>query len=168
MRKRELRQTLRMSYPPPASPAPLPAPGQPQASAPPRRPWNVTLVAILALLVGLIDIVAGVALLLMRNDRSTQDAIGLTSTNIAVYGGVILIVGAIVLLLSFGLFGGSRMSRGVIAFFAVLRIALSVIGIVLTARTPLWGGYAFEIFLSIIVLMMLFAGARTKLFFARG
>ena len=193
---RRVRHNLIMSYPPPPEGQPSqPTPGQPAppaGAAPasgaytpgqvgyqpsqqlppvaqqPKRPWNVTLVAVITFLLGLLDIVGGVALLLMRNDRSTREAVGLSATNIAIFGGVILVVGAIVLLLSFGLFGGSRLSRGVIAFFAVLRIALAVIGIVLTARVALWGGYAGDIGLSIIVLLLLFAGARTKAFFARG
>ena len=57
---------------------------------------------------------------------------------------------------------------GVIAFFAVLRIALAVIGIVLTARVALWGGYAGDIALSIIVLLLLFAGARNSRPSSRG
>ncbi len=152
-----------MSYPPP--------PQQPQQPIVPervKRPWNVTLVAIIALLVGLIDVVAGVAALLFRNEVRVQLEAGLNANNIAIYGGVVLIIGAIVLLLSFGLFGGSRLSRGVIAFFAVLRIAISVIGIVLATTMNARSVFLFDIALSIIVLLLLFAGTRTKLFFARG
>ncbi len=155
-----------MSYPPPAQ-----QPQQPQLPITPgrvKRPWNVTLVAIIALLVGLIDVVAGVAALLFRNEVRVQLEAGLNANNIAIYGGVVLIIGAIILLLSFGLFGGSRLSRGVIAFFAVLRIAISVIGIVLATTMNARSVFLFDIALSIIVLLLLFAGTRTKLFFARG
>lgn len=134
----------------------------------PKRPWNVTLVAIIALLIGIIDVLAGVGALIFRNERRLQVEVGLTSTNLAIYGAVILIVGAIVLLLSFGLFGGSRLSRGVIAFLAVLRIALSVVGIVLATTTNARSAFTFDILWSVIVLLLLFAGARTKVFFARG
>lgn len=134
----------------------------------PKRPWNVTLVAIIALLIGIIDVLAGVGALIFRNERRLQVEVGLTSTNLAIYGAVILIVGAIVLLLSFGLFGGSRLSRGVIAFLAVLRIALSVVGIVLATTTNARSAFTFDILWSVIVLLLLFAGARTKAFFARG
>lgn len=187
-----------MSYPPPAGQPqpetpgqPSTAPPQPGAYPPPgayaagqvgyqpsqqlapvqdtlKRPWNVTLVAILALFIGLFDILVGVAVLLMRNDRETQLSAGLSAANLAVFGGVVLVIGAIILLLSFGLFGGSRLSRGVIAFFAVVRIALAVVGVVLTAKAEFWGGYAFEIALSVLVLLLLFAGRRTKAFFGRG
>ncbi len=155
-----------MSYPPPVQ-----QPQQPQLPITPgrvKRPWNVTLVAIIALLVGLIDVVAGVAALLFRNEVRVQLEAGLNANNIAIYGGVVLIIGAIILLLSFGLFGGSRLSRGVIAFFAVLRIAISVIGIVLATTMNARSVFLFDIALSIIVLLLLFAGTRTKLFFARG
>lgn len=134
----------------------------------PKRPWNVTLVAIIAFLVGLLDVVGGVAALLFRNERRLQVEAGLSADNIAIYGGVFLIVGAIILLLSFGLFGGSRLSRGVIAFFAVLRIAFAVIGLVLATTMNARGLFLADIAFSAVVLLLLFAGSRTKAFFARG
>lgn len=173
-------------YPPPATypAANAYAPGQPgyQSIQPgyppsqqvpvvpetPKRPWNVTLVAIIALLVGILDVAAGVAALLFRNEPRVQLEAGLNANNIAIYGGFVLIIGAIILLLSFGLFGGSRLSRGVIAFFAVLRISLSVIGVVLATTMNARSVFLFDIALSILVLLMLFAGTRTKNFFARG
>lgn len=162
-----------MSYPPPAGqPQPNDAYLPPAAVVPPpvrpKRPWNVTLVAVIALLVGILDVLAGVGALIFRNERRLQVEIGLTATNLAIYGAVILVVGAIVLLLSFGLFGGSRLSRGVIAFLAVLRIALSVVGIVLATTMNARWAFTLDILFSVIVLLLLFAGARTKAFFARG
>ena len=140
---------------------PQPPPYPPEV----RRPWNITLVAIIALLVGLLDVVGGVWLLIFRNETRYQEYIGLNASNMAVYGAFILIVGAIVLLVAFGLFGGSRLARGVIAFLSVLRIAISVVGILLTDNTTIWGGYFGEIIIAVIVLCLLYAGERTRLFF---
>ena len=116
----------------------------------------------------MIDVAGGVAALLFRNERQLQIESGLSATNIAISGGLFLIIGAVILLLSFGLFGGSRLSRGVIAFFAVLRIAIAVIGLVLATSMNARGIFIADIAFSTIVLLLLFAGARTKAFFARG
>ena len=140
-------------------------PGAPQS---PKRPWNVTLVAIIALLVGVLDVAAGVGALLFRNERRLQVEAGLSANNLAIYGAVVLVIGAIILLLAFGLFGGSRLSRGVIAFFAVLRIAFAIIGLVLATTMNARGIFLADAALSVVVLLLLFAGTRTKAFFARG
>lgn len=158
----------------PGAPQPYPYQGyqQPTNYSPPplyppevRRPWNITLVAIITLLIGVLDVVGGVWLLIFRNETRYQQYIGLNASNMAVYGAFILVVGAIVLLVAFGLFGGSRLARGVIAFLSVLRIAISVVGILLTDNTTIWGGYLGEIIISVIVLCLLYAGERTRLFF---
>lgn len=134
----------------------------------PKRPWNITLVAILSLLAGLIEAVAGVAALFARNEYQLQADTGLSSGEIAIYGLVSLVIGAVILLLSFGLFGGSRMARGVIAFFSVVHIALALGGMFLVHTTNYRINLGWQIFWSLIVLILLFAGTRTKAFFARG
>lgn len=167
-----MREAYVMSYPP----QPPSQPGYPQSGAPhaallpeaPRRPWNVTLVAILTFLIGLFDVAVGVGALLYRNDLQLQDQLGLNSANIVMSGGVLLVIGAIILLLSFGLFGGSRLSRGVIAFFSVLRMALAAIGLILAIGSNVWSVFLVEIGLAVLILIMLYAGSRTKAFFARG
>jgi len=162
-----------VSYPPqpsvqPGYPQQPGVPQGPPVGAAPKRPWNVTLVAIFAFLIGLIDVAAGVGGLLFRNEVQLQEQLGLNSANIAVSGGVLLVIGAIILLLSFGLFGGSRLSRGVIAFFSVLRIALAVIGFILAIGSDIWSVFLVEIAFALLILAMLYAGSRTKAFFARG
>jgi len=162
-----------VSYPPqpPVQPGYPPQPGVPQGSfvvQAPKRPWNVTLVALLAFLLGLLDVAVGVGALLFRNEVQLQDQVGLNSANIAVSGGVVLVVGAVILLLSFGLFGGSRLSRGVIAFFSVVRIALAVIGLILAIGSNIWSAFLVEIAFALLILIMLYAGSRTKAFFAKG
>ncbi len=141
---------------------------QPVAAQPAKRPWNVTLVAIIALLIGLLDVAAGVAGLLYRNNVDLQENLGLNAANVAISSTVVLVVGAIILLLSFGLFSGSRLARGVIAFIAVVRIAFTVVGAILAVGWEIWGVFAVEFGLSVLLLLLLFAGSRTKAFFARG
>jgi hypothetical protein len=191
---RPIRENPLMSYPPPAGQPQPEVPGQPQppgtypppgaytpgqvgyqpsqqlppVSQKPKRPWNVTLVAVLTFIVGVLDVAAGISALIFRNELRLQTELGLSANNIAISGAVVLVIGAIVLLLSFGLFGGSRLSRGVIAFFSVVRIALAVVAIVLATTINSRVGFLFDIGLSIIVLLLLYAGARTKAFFARG
>ncbi len=162
-------ETRIVSYPP----QPPPQPGYPVTGVPPvpvsaPRPWNVTLVAVIAFLLGLLDVAVGVGALLYRNEVQLQDQLGLNSANIAVSGGVILVIGAVILLLSFGLFGGSRLSRGVIAFISVVRMALAVVGLILAIGSDVWSAFLVEIGVGLLVLILLYAGNRTKAFFSRG
>lgn len=151
-------------YPYPAQPAAAPPPAPAKA----KRPWNVTLVAIIALLGGLIQVITGLAALLARNDLQLQAQTGWSPGSIATFGAINTVIGAIILLLSFGLFGGSRLARGVIAFFCVVHIAVYVVAIVLVQDSNLQIRGGWQIFWSVIVLILLYAGARTKSFFARG
>ena len=161
------------TYPPPGAYSPGQVGYQPSQAIPPtperpKRPWNVTLVAVLTFIVGVLDVAAGISALIFRNELRLQVELGLSANNIAISGAVVLVIGAVVLLLTFGLFGGSRLSRGVIAFFSVVRIALATVALVLATTINGRVGFLFDIVLSIILLLLLYAGARTKSFFARG
>lgn len=159
--------------PPPSQPLPPPGYQPPPSVYAPgpggdpyvKRPWNVTLVAVLALIVGILDVLAGVGLLLFRNEINYQNNFGLNASNLAFYGAVVLVLGAITLLVAFGLFGGSRLARGTIAFLSVVKIALGVVGILLGNVAGVWGGYAGSIAIAVIVLCLLYAGERTRRFF---
>lgn len=156
-------------YPPPQPPGGYPAGQYPPAGPPasPGRPWNVTLVAIIALLIGLFDIAVGIVVLLYRNDAEFLYNTSLTPSEALTLGLVTLVVGAITLLLSFGLFGGSRLARGVIALLEVVRIAFGVYALIVAIGTTRLSA-VIEITIAVVVLLLLFAGQRTKAFFARG
>lgn len=139
--------------------------GYQPATQPIRRPWNVTLVALLTLLLGILDVVAGVLMLVFRNNIQFAYDIAMTPQNIFYAGIGAIVIGAVVMLLGFGLFGGSRFCRGVIALICFLRIAVGIIVIIvaLGSNTRIEAGV--HALLSIVVLLLLFGGARTKRFF---
>ncbi len=133
-----------------------------------RRPFGVTLVALLALLIGTFDVCVGIYLLLNRNSLTFQLDLGMTTSAILSTGAVYLVVGAITLMLSIGLFGGSRLSRAVIALLCVIRLALAVYVVIVSPSMNSRTSAAVSGLISILLLLLLFGGARTKRFFAQG
>lgn len=133
-----------------------------------KRPWNVTLLAILALLLAAFDIAIGLIILLNRTDAQFVADSGTSKSNLTYFGIGLVIVGAITLMLSFGLFGGSRLARGVIALFCVLHIAAAIVVLIMSGSTNTRIAQSANALIAIIVLLMLYSGARTKAFFARG
>ena len=143
-----------------------PYPGQP-GSQPERigAPWNVILVGVLTLVVGLADVVGGVILLVYRANLRLAYNLETTPANLLYAAIGAMIVGAIVIMLAFGIFRGSRLARAVIAFFAVIQIVAATGAAIVV--TNVYGrmeavGHAV---VSMILLFLLFAGARTKAYF---
>ncbi|MGV1035441.1 MAG: hypothetical protein ACOYD0_00250 [Candidatus Nanopelagicales bacterium] len=133
-----------------------------------KRPWNVSLLAVLALLLAALDIAIGLIVLLNRTDAQFVADSGTSKSNLTYFGIGFIIVGAITLMLSIGLFGGSRLARGVIALFCVLHIAAAIVVLIMSGSTNTRIAQSANALIAIIVLLMLYSGARTKAFFARG
>lgn len=159
-----------MTVPPPNVPPHLPPPSQPimyQQSAParPPRPFAVTFVAVIALLIALADILTGIGLLAFHEDSHFLQSLGLTPSQSTGIGAISIVLGAVTLMLSIGLFGGSRLSRAVIAFIAVVRIAVSVVVLILPGGSQGNLSALVEIFISACIIALLYAGDRTSAFF---
>jgi lysylphosphatidylglycerol synthetase-like protein (DUF2156 family) len=170
-----------MSYPPPP-PGSHPASGQPTAEGQPapagqsvpgvpyniektKRPFKVTLVAFLTFLAGALDIVAGVLMLVYRNNIRFAYNIEMTPSNIFYTGIAAIVVGVLVVLLSFGLFGGSRLARAVVALVCFLRVAAAIVVVVVAVTQTARLDAVLQGALSVLVLLLLFSGAKTKRFF---
>ena len=112
-----------------------------------RRPFGVTLVAIIAWLTGALQIIAGVLLL-----------IGGEIT----FGIVAMLIGFVTILVSLGLFGGSNGARILTAVVFVLNIAGSVY-LMIPEPAQLWSAVGSAV-LPLIGLLLLFT-ARANSFF---
>lgn len=162
-------QPQQYQQPPPQYQQPVAGYQQPaQVPVAAKRPWNVSLLAVLALLLAAFDIAIGLVVLLNRTSAKFVADSGTTKDNLTYFGIALIVVGAITLMLSIGLFGGSRLARGVIAFFCVLHIAAAIVVLILSGSTNTRIAQSANALIAIIVLMMLYSGARTKAFFARG
>jgi hypothetical protein len=80
----------------------------------PSRPFGVTVVFILILIVGVLGLVAGVLVLF---DRGENQAVGWT------YGLLTIAISAIYLLVARGIAGGSRVSRLIVGLITLLSLA---------------------------------------------
>lgn len=112
-----------------------------------KRPFGVTLVAIIAWITGAVQIISGVVWLVAGNFT---------------YGITAMIIGFITILVSLGLFGGSNLARVLTAIVFVLNIAGSVY-VMFTAPSQLWSAIGASI-LPLIGLLLLFS-SRASAFF---
>lgn len=112
-----------------------------------RRPFGVTLVAIIAWITGALQIIAGVLLMI--------------GGEIA-YGIIAMLIGFITILVSLGLFGGSNGARILTAVVFVLNIAGSVY-LMITEPSQLWTAVGSAV-LPLIGLLLLFTSRANSFF----
>ncbi|PWC05187.1 DUF7144 family membrane protein [Agromyces badenianii] len=126
-----------------------------------RRPGGVTLVAVLAWISGLLDIVGGTILLFQTSAAATVEQFGGASQLIA-SAIVTILIGAVVIAVAGGLLRGSAGARVVVTIFQVLSIASSIF---LAIAYPAGAiGEYFSMLISVIVLALLWSG-RANAFF---
>ncbi|MBA8815864.1 glucan phosphoethanolaminetransferase (alkaline phosphatase superfamily) [Microbacterium halimionae] len=114
-----------------------------------RRPFGVTLVALFAWITGVLQIVTGILALF---------------GGAAIVGLVAIAVGAITILVSLGLFGGSRGSRILVTIVFIINIAGSI-ALMITGDYSFWTALG-SAFLPVIALILLYTG-RANSFFGR-
>lgn len=112
-----------------------------------RRPFGVTLVAIIAWLTGALQIIAGVLLMIGGGIAS---------------GIVAMLIGFITILVSLGLFGGSNVARILTAAVFVLNIAGSIY-LMITEPSQLWSAIGSAL-LPLIGLILLFTSRANSFF----
>ena len=76
-----------------------------------RRPFLVTIIGIVMILVGLLQVGAGILLLSQRNDTTVLADANATTNELTSIAVTLLVIGAISVLLSFALLNGSRLAR---------------------------------------------------------
>ncbi len=89
------------------------------------RPGGVTFVAVLTWISGVLSIIGGIALILVRDNVDVQRELlaGSTSQTLVTIGVVYLIVGLVTIAVANGLLRGSRFSRLVVTVLMVAQIA---------------------------------------------
>lgn len=131
-----------------------------------RRPTRVTIVAVVVFIQGLISLIAGIGLVVERNNDSLLEHVDVTSSTVAAYGWVAIAVGVISLLAGWGLFGGANWARMLVAIVQVVQAAG---GVYLLFG---WDGhYRFQgiqqIAFALLVLWMLFSSQAERFFESR-
>ena len=129
------------------------------------RPVLVTVIAVLMVISGIVSMIAGVAIIALRNDAEFILKSGETpSTSLGIGIGA-LIVGAIITFLAFGLLRGSSTARFVIGVVEVLHI-IGAVFMLIRYHGPYRSSAVGTIIFSVIVLWILFGTRKAQDYFA--
>ena len=131
-----------------------------------RRPFLVTIIGIVMILVGLLQSGAGILLLTQRNDATVLADANATTNELTAIAVTLLVIGAISVLLAFALLNGSRFARGLIGLLEVAQIAAGVYVLVKLDSNHQAAAIG-QIAGALIVLYFLFGTDKAKSFFAR-
>ena len=126
-----------------------------------QRPGGVTLVVGLVYLSALLDIVAGVWIILMRDDLARQAAT--TTGGLVVVGGIEILVGIFIGLLAAALGRGSRGARMIVTFVMVLRLGLGLFAVFGLTDFSRWVGVA-QALVAVLVLFLLWNRRASEFF----
>ena len=98
-----------------------------------KRPWMVTLVEVVAIVSGIVGILAGIAVLVGRSDTETLielvESTGLSSDQLLWLGIVAIVIGSIKVMLASALGRGSELVRAVFVVVATINLGIGVWGL---------------------------------------
>ena len=90
-----------------------------------RRPFGVSLISVLLIISGILDVVGGIVMLATRNDLEVRNALrDVSSGSVTTLAILTIVVGVLVLLVAFGLRRGANWARLLVAFVAIYRLAV--------------------------------------------
>jgi hypothetical protein len=128
------------------------------------RPFGISVVAIIAIVQGVIALVAGIGLVIERNDDDLLAHLDVSSGSVGTYGWLAIIWGVLALLVGFALWGGAEWARVVVAVLEVLHLAGGIYLLFAWSGTFLWQGI-WQILVAALILWLLF-NPRADEFFA--
>jgi hypothetical protein len=131
-----------------------------------KRPFLVTVISIVMIVVGLFQAVIGITVLVERNDETFLADADVTSSQATGFGIALLVIGALSVLLAFGLLRGSRLSRALIGLVEVSQIASGIYALINLDSTRQASAIGMIVG-ALIVLYYLFGTDKAKAFFAR-
>lgn len=131
-----------------------------------KRPFLVSLVSIIMIVVGLLQLVFAVIVFIDRNDADMLREADATSSQVTTAAIALLVAGLISTLLGFNLWQGKRFARALIGIFEVLQIAGAIYLIVISEHNTHLGTAIGSIVGALIVLYFLFGTNKAKEFFA--
>ncbi len=119
------------------------------------RPTGVTLVAVLAIISGALEVIFGLVFL-VNADNVLESLVrtGHTTGELQTIGVVTLALGIITLLLAWGLLRGSNVARIIIGIVAMMRLISAGLGLIL-----LWGAWSYwwsALFTGLVAFLILY------------
>jgi hypothetical protein len=128
------------------------------------RPGGVTLVVVLGYLSGLASILGGVLIGLNRRNHEVHKSSGMSSHEVAIYGGALIVIGVVVLIVVRALGQGRDWARIVVGVVMLLRIAGGVIELI-KLPTLYRSGAVFEILLAGLIFYLVMISRKDRAFF---
>ncbi|WP_026939789.1 DUF7144 family membrane protein [Humibacter albus] len=129
-----------------------------------RRPAGVTLIAVLAWIEGAFAIVAGVLLLILKDDAEVRDASG-GEPALVTSAILTILFGVVVVLIAGGLLRGSRGARIVVTVLQLLAIASDALTAWADPARFAWS--AVGALISLIIVILLWTGRANDFFRTR-
>jgi hypothetical protein len=127
----------------------------------PKRPLGVTIVAALAIISGVMDVIGGIVLLVMQSDPEVVDRFGGTGLLVTLAIASILF-GVIMLIIAFGLLRGNATARIAATFVEGFSLASSIsIGVMQPSTLPT---EVLSALLALAILLLLWSGEATRYF----
>jgi len=130
-----------------------------------RRPFIVTIISILMFVIGLFNLLIGAVVLVDRNDDQFLADADATTSQVTTLGAVLVVVGLLSILVSTGLWTGSRLARAAAALVALGQISTGVYTLVALDSDERSSGIGMIVG-SLILLYLLFGTDKAKKFFA--
>lgn len=125
-----------------------------------RRPGGVTVVVVLTVLVGLLDIVFGILLIAGRN---TVTVSGLDASGVLVSGIIEILIGLFVVVVARALSWGSNVARSLVVLLMVLRVIAGVAAMTAGEGALDWQ-HALVVALAVVIIGLLFTPAASTFF----
>lgn len=129
-----------------------------------RRPGLITLLMVLVVISGVLSIIGGLTLVLLRNNSevanqvAAQDGLSRsTGATVALWAGIAaIVIGVIYLAVAKGLGNGNSFSRAVVAFFTVLSVIGGFFTMFGVAHGTRWSGLI-SVLIGVAVLAILYS-----------
>ena len=90
------------------------------------RPAGVTILAILTIFIGAINIISGLLIIISRTSPEIREAATATESTLLALGIIYIVIGAVYLLVSRGLWRGSNASRILITIVSAIHLAAGI------------------------------------------
>ncbi len=130
---------------------------------PARRPATITVLAVLIVIAGLLAVLGGVLIIILRDDPRVLAESGLSSGIILWLGILALVIGLVYLGVARGLTRGSALARGLVTFVTVVGLISNVYQAIVHTGNLRWNAIT-SIAFGLLILLLLFS-ARANAFF---
>ena len=136
------------------------------STVPAHRPFGVSLLSLLFMIVGVLEVIGGIVVLFQRNDDDFLAGVDVSSGDLAVYAIVSIVFGLVVVAIGSALRNGANWARFFVAIIAVLRLG-ALIWIVIAYHNVHWYNAFWPVVLYALVAGYLFYDGDAVEYFER-